>query len=696
MSQRCTALAWVAFVICGVVGIGGTAWGANGDIDFQLTHTCGTAAIDMCYDTTDDSLFVMDEFSGEICHYGLSALPPDIVFIASFTHPSGAASGFPPSPRMGGIAYDSVADTLFLLQLTPSIEIQQTDKTGVAIGGPIAVETLADGSPRGLTYDSVTGHLWYLDVNNETLVRIDPATGLIQSTVAVPSNVPNESLFGAGLDFVLDGGSFMEITFGETLSFALDRSIRLDLSTGLRVGTEVDLTQIPEEVRGYVRAPAGTPIIYACTGTELYKIDAIQPALAPATNLTCFSELNGSVNLNWINNGPYDTISIVRNGDPVNFIAGTATSYVDAAAPLNTVVTYEVHVFSGPEESITTCTVNTGAGALLDYTPFDGGRVFDLALDEATNTLFASDNLNGEILMYNADDMTFLGSTPVPGLTLITGIAWNPNPVLAPHNLIVAEAGNALLTSFDPIGGTIAASTFPAGPPGVEVGGMTYNSLLDAYQYVERNTNQICTIEADPNQGPGTLLGCCDPPVVTSVNFDDGLTVLETGTLLATVETQATAEPAGMQQFDNGNPICPQTSRPLNVPTDNIGASETAPDGVLGIEAGGNIAYVAGGAANTIFRVLLAASGDVFVRGDANSSGGLPDLADAIFIADYLFTAAGATPTCLDAADTNDDGMLDISDPLYLIFYLFLGGTEPPEPFPNPGVDPTFFDPLSC
>jgi hypothetical protein len=48
-----------------------------------------------------------------------------------------------------------------------------------------------------------------------------------------------------------------------------------------------------------------------------------------------------------------------------------------------------------------------------------------------------------------------------------------------------------------------------------------------------------------------------------------------------------------------------------------------------------------------------------------------------------------STIACLDAADCNDDGTVDISDPIYLLGYLFLGGVAPPAPHPGWGVDPT-------
>jgi hypothetical protein len=43
----------------------------------------------------------------------------------------------------------------------------------------------------------------------------------------------------------------------------------------------------------------------------------------------------------------------------------------------------------------------------------------------------------------------------------------------------------------------------------------------------------------------------------------------------------------------------------------------------------------------------------------------------------------------IDAGDVNDDGIVDVSDVIYLINYLYKDGPAPPAPFPDPGVDPT-------
>ena len=73
-----------------------------------------------------------------------------------------------------------------------------------------------------------------------------------------------------------------------------------------------------------------------------------------------------------------------------------------------------------------------------------------------------------------------------------------------------------------------------------------------------------------------------------------------------------------------------------------------------------------------------------FVRGDANSDGAV-NIADSVFVLAFLFSG-GTAPRCEDAADFDDDGTLTITDPVYLLGYLFSGGPVPPRPFPQCGA----------
>jgi hypothetical protein len=82
-----------------------------------------------------------------------------------------------------------------------------------------------------------------------------------------------------------------------------------------------------------------------------------------------------------------------------------------------------------------------------------------------------------------------------------------------------------------------------------------------------------------------------------------------------------------------------------------------------------------------------------FIRGDSNGDSTV-DLSDAVFSLAYLFLG-GTPPGCIDAADADDDGAVDIVDPVFTLAFLFLDGLRPPEPFEFPGPDPTGDD-LPC
>lgn len=67
-----------------------------------------------------------------------------------------------------------------------------------------------------------------------------------------------------------------------------------------------------------------------------------------------------------------------------------------------------------------------------------------------------------------------------------------------------------------------------------------------------------------------------------------------------------------------------------------------------------------------------------FVRGDSNADGAV-DVSDPLDILGYVFLGR-ASPKCREAADSNDDGEIDISDAVYILAYLFTGGPPPPPP----------------
>ena len=71
----------------------------------------------------------------------------------------------------------------------------------------------------------------------------------------------------------------------------------------------------------------------------------------------------------------------------------------------------------------------------------------------------------------------------------------------------------------------------------------------------------------------------------------------------------------------------------------------------------------------------LWAADEAFVRGSARGTFDL-DISDPVFIIGYLFIG-GEAPPCLDAADANDDGRINIADTIWLVSHLFGGGHTP-------------------
>jgi hypothetical protein len=97
---------------------------------------------------------------------------------------------------------------------------------------------------------------------------------------------------------------------------------------------------------------------------------------------------------------------------------------------------------------------------------------------------------------------------------------------------------------------------------------------------------------------------------------------------------------------------------------------------------GDTVAFVTANATITI------KSGQVtFKRGDSNHNNSV-DISDPIFTLNFLFLG-GEAPLCKDAADADDDGLVNITDAIFELNFLFLGGSPIPPPWDAPGVDPT-------
>ncbi|MEM7260568.1 MAG: dockerin type I domain-containing protein [Planctomycetota bacterium] len=686
-----------------LVGIGPAS--AN-TVDW-VQPTCGTGTVsgsyDLAYDTADDTLWVIDQGDGIICHYGLSPFPPEISFIASISHPFGPATFPLLTPVCRGLAYNPVSDTLVVLNSSTS-QIQQILKDGTIAGSAVTLTAsgTSPGTFHGLAWDTLTNTIWARDVANNALRNFDPLTGNEIGMIPVPQPL-GDVFFGDSIHFVDEGGvGYLEMSYGDIFSGGVTRTLRMDMA-GNEVGIEVDLTAPGEPILGTIRSPGGSTF-YCTSGANVYKMTCPAPSLIPPTGLFARADNNGNIQLEWTNHGPlaggdYDSIEVTRSGEVVLAAgAGSTTSFFDTTVIDGTTVTYTVTATSGLDSASASLDVRTGAGALVDHAQFDGAKIYDIAFNPTSGTLLVSEftagGVNGRIFEYDTD--LNLVSTLQLTVSQVRGIAYND----VQDEILLTRAGSANITRVDPTTGAVI-SLFTTGLS-TNLGCLSYDPLANAYLVQDLDTGALSSLDAAPAT-LGQNVFTCSPPIITGTQFAAGVTVLPPdlqapeGYFLAPVSDGSDFTVQANQFFLTS---CFPTE--FSVPFESLGATVTQnTNSVRGIEDVGNILFICNEATNTIFKMLLAPGGNNFIRGDANQDLTV-DAADALYIVDYLYSG-GVEPTCFDATDANDDGRVDLSDTLYIIFYLFQPTglpsapfPEPPAPFPAEGPDPTFVDALGC
>jgi hypothetical protein len=84
---------------------------------------------------------------------------------------------------------------------------------------------------------------------------------------------------------------------------------------------------------------------------------------------------------------------------------------------------------------------------------------------------------------------------------------------------------------------------------------------------------------------------------------------------------------------------------------------------------------------------------EVFIRGDVNNNG-IISITDAYWLLLHMFVQPSLALDCLDAADSDNSGAIDLADAIYLYSALIGLGPPPPAPFPGCGLDTA--DTLGC
>ena len=77
--------------------------------------------------------------------------------------------------------------------------------------------------------------------------------------------------------------------------------------------------------------------------------------------------------------------------------------------------------------------------------------------------------------------------------------------------------------------------------------------------------------------------------------------------------------------------------------------------------------------------------GPIYIRGDC-SPDRVVNITDPVRLLTFLFVLP-TPPSCLEACDSNNTGDLNITDAIFTLSFLFLGGPSPPPPGPACGLD---------
>jgi hypothetical protein len=111
---------------------------------------------------------------------------------------------------------------------------------------------------------------------------------------------------------------------------------------------------------------------------------------------------------------------------------------------------------------------------------------------------------------------------------------------------------------------------------------------------------------------------------------------------------------------------------------DQVGGRGSSASYKLMVSAGGQPSPIGIGS-STHYKLIAGYVGATFVqRGDANADG-IIDISDVVYLLNYLFIR-GPEPIPLEAGDATCDGIVDASDIVYLENYLFIAGPLPCDP----------------
>ena len=691
----------------------------NGDVLAISNLLSGTPLSDIAFDQKNPvggSLWALGERSGKIYNLSLDLSTK----LGEINNPHGTGV-FPNFILSRGIAYRPNTNTLHVLAQASGVwKVREVQTNGSeVVDGAITITPptdAADAALRGLAFDNLSQKFWYVDANNDKLVRMS-LSGTAEIVLDLPGDVPPETdIRGEGVGFELEQitvGVFeprIYVAYGDIFRSNPSRILQLT-ETGAVTGVEVPLTEVPvPDLRGFrtFRVGAQRRVAMVTGQGKMVLVEQVVPKPVPPSLLQCTVTLTNKVDLSWQNNGSGASgdysgeIVILRNGTPFITVPGNTTEFLDQT-PLEGTATYALKASDTAGGALSPagseCEVTVGTSGIVRWVPFPGAAPFDVARDPATGDVFATDSVgpDGVGRIYHFDqNLQLLGEIPSPwqrpgpiAFVPFMQIVMPDTSVITLQSVLAVGRTDGVLVKLMDVAGAEKTTISLAGAS--VVSSLTYIPATQQFAYVDLSDGAIHVADKS-----GRAVRSCVPSNLPFQlpDFDGGVTydpIQDTFLAVFKPDPQINEPDLTVREIQTGG-LCVATGFQFTLRS--LGERSTAAGFLGGIEIAGNTLLAAGVDSNAIFQVLIFPSGPPFARGDFDRNGEV-NLTDAVGITQYLFLQ-GVPPVCADSADSNDDGILDVSDPIQLLFYLFLSGDPPPAPFPAAGSDPTFRDNLGC
>lgn len=649
----------------------------SGDLPFAVTLNPAT-----------NDLFVADYLSGVFYRYNaldLAAAPENLPC------PKGPATYL-------GMAYSVLDSNLYwIVNDQGSLLLVVSSLGGSFISETELTPPSGTTALSGLTWFPSSNSLWTNDFENDQYLEMNMDGSFTGNSFANPQSSGTAGAFGLGLSVaqdILTFEFFFDLPVGPPSANRTSLVERVN-SNGESQGLSFPLASINNLsgwVTGIAWAPQGSAAespsnyILDLTNRVIVEVPVPNPPAPSIASVDCTADGSNNVTLSWNNPLAYDQVEIFRDGTLISTLGPGGDTFLDEDLDPGT-YSYEVIPFpAGSSVGLpaATCELVVGFGRLLGEVAHTGTSPGGADVIESTNQLIVADS-SGLTAWFYQKDLTPL-STSIPGpyssAQSLAGIAVDGVDNLA----WLTESGDLRITDLS---GTETAAFALALDPGAVLSGLTWSTQMDGWLTVNLAEGLILKINTDGSleEVPAAL-----PTGMSAATFFGGIASRAGSTNVYDLAFGAlnSGGVTRLDRFVGNTPVGLGFDLTPSVNSGDIHGLAATPNGPFNFP----VTYVVGRDSGTITMLSgdLSGTGSDFVRGDAVPDGSL-NLLDATEMLLELFQLQDSV--CTDSLDANDDGAFNIADPLFLLDYLFSGGTPISDPSGVCGEDPTV-DNLTC